>query len=302
MGRLISAEFRKILTTKLWWVLLIPTVAVALLWSWGGTALLSRLINGVADSGAFQRADFNIAAAPWSLLLFARTINISVIFPMVFGALALSSEITRKTITTSYLTASSRGSVLAGKVVTYTVWGLLYGLVVSGVTSLGLLLGSGSAQLPDAQGWSLMFLAGVVASLLWTLLGLGVGAIVGNTVATLITLLVYTLLVENVIGLLLGFQLPDSRLPGVLVNGSADGMTGATAARLIVDKLAALYQSSNLGEVISASDRQRVTDLVAAAAGARGAFDWWASGLIFAGWTAVFVGVGWLVSKSRDIT
>jgi ABC-2 type transport system permease protein len=296
MGRLVSAEFRKILTTKMWWALLIPTVAVALAWSWLGSLLTSTVIDQIANSAVMRQGQVNIGQLSWSVLFFARTINISAIFPMVFGALALSSEITRRTITTSYLTAPTRGSLLISKLVTYAAWGVAYGVVICGVTSLGLVLGSNPAQLPDAQGWTLMFLAGVVSSLLWTLLGLGVGALFGSVVGTVITLLVYTLLAENLVGLMLPYH-----WPGVLINGSADGLTGSVAARLLVDQTASLYQS-RLGQLIPEDGKQAFSDLIRVAAGAKGAFDWWASGLIFAGWAAVFVVIGWLVSKARDIT
>src|SRR5262245_23127481 len=133
MGRLISAEFRKILTVKMWWALLIPTVALAAPWSIGGNALIGAVLDQINSSAVASQLRLNFNNLPWSTLIFARTVNISAIFPMVFGALALSGEINRRTITTSYLTAPNRGSLLSAKVITYALWGLAFGVVIAGV-------------------------------------------------------------------------------------------------------------------------------------------------------------------------
>ncbi|MEV6602588.1 hypothetical protein [Kutzneria sp. NPDC051319] len=291
MGRLISAEFRKILTTKMWWALLIPTVALAALWSIGGNALIGAVLDQINNNTvvAQLRLDFN--HLPWSTLIFARTVNISAIFPIVFGALALSSEINRRTITTSYLTAPNRGSLLTAKLITYAVWGLVFGVVISAVASIGMLIASRPEQLPDAVSWLEIAASGVVSCMLWTLLGMGVGALFGSPIASIISLLLYTLLVENLIGSLL-----PGNWPGILINGSADGLTGSVASQLVVAKV------PNIGGLMTGEAQTLFSDLIRTAAGARGAFDWWISGLIFAAWAGVFAVGGWLMSKTRDIT
>jgi ABC-2 type transport system permease protein len=291
MGRLISAEFRKILTTKMWWALLIPTVALAALWSIGGNALIGALLDSINRSTVASELRLNLNDLPWSTLIFARTVNITALFPIVFGALALSSEINRRTITTSYLTAPNRGSLLGAKLITYAVWGLGFGIVISGVASIGMLIASRPEQLPDAVSWLEIAGAGVVSCMLWTLLAMGVGALFGSPIASIISLLLYTLLVENLIGSLL----PDN-WPGVLINGSADGLTGAVASQVVVDKV------DTISPFINNEAAQLFSDLIRAGAGARGAFDWWLSGLIFAAWTAAFAVGGWWMSRNRDIT
>ena len=49
MGMLINAEFRKILTTKLWWALMIPAFLLAFGWAWGTSALTTELISDALD-------------------------------------------------------------------------------------------------------------------------------------------------------------------------------------------------------------------------------------------------------------
>jgi ABC-2 type transport system permease protein len=291
MGRLISAEFRKILTTKRWWALLIPTAALAALWSVGGNLLIGALLDSINNNVVVSQLRLNFNNLPWSTLIFARTVNISAIFPIVFGALALSSEINRRTITTSYLTAPNRGSLLSAKLVTYAVWGLLFGVVITGVASIGMAFASRPEQLPDAVSWLEIAASGIVSCMLWTLLGMGVGALFGSPIASIISLLLYTLLVENIIGTLLPYN-----WPGILINGSADGLTGSVASQLVVAKV------PNIGGLMTGEAQQLFADLIRTGAGARGAFDWWISGLIFAAWAAVFAVGGWLMSKTRDIT
>jgi ABC-2 type transport system permease protein len=291
MGRLVSAEFRKILTTRMWWALLIPTVALAALWSIGGNALISVVLDQINSSPTASQLRLNLNDLPWSTLIFARTVNITALFPIVFGALAMSSEINRRTITTSYLTAPNRGSLLGAKLITYAVWGLAFGVVISGVASLGMVIASHPEQLPDAVSWLEIAASGIVSCMLWTLLAMGVGALFGSPIAAVISLLLYTLLVENVIGTFL----PDN-WPGVLINGSADGLTGAVASQVVVDKVA------TISPFFTVDIQDGLSQLIRAGAGARGAFDWWLSGLIFVAWTAVFAVGGWLMSKSRDIT
>jgi ABC-2 type transport system permease protein len=296
MGRLITAEFRKVATTRLWWALLIPAVALAFLWAFIWAKLATGFGQGISDDPTFQRLGLTFAGVPWNVFAVSRAINITTIFPMVFGALGVSSELQRRTITTSFLTAPSRASMLSAKAVVYAVWGLVYGLVIVGVAWLGTLAGSGGAYLPDAGGFVQLSVAGVIESVLWTLLGLGVGALLGSTTGSVVLLLIYSVLAEPILDLVL-----RNHIGGSLPNGSADGLTGSTAAQIFLDK-AQSYQNSPLIQSVGTDAWQTFVLLVRGVAGAIGAFDWWASGLIFLGWALVFFLGGLLINQRRDIT
>lgn len=296
MGRLITAEFRKIFTTKMWWILLIPAVVVAFGWSFFAAKLITSIAQSVRDDPTFQQAGATFQNVPWSVFALSRGINITTIFPMVFGALGLSSELHRRTITTSFLTAPNRFAMLSAKATTYLVWGLIYGVLISGIAALGMVAGSGGNYLPDANGFLLLALAGVIATLLWTLLGLGVGALLGSTTGSLVLLLIYTIIAEPIIDLVL-----HNHVAGVLPNGSADGLTGSTAAQIVVNKLQS-YSQTPLVQVVGQDAWNAFLNVIRIAAGAIGSYDWWASGLIFLGWTLVFFLGGLLVNQQRDIT
>jgi ABC-2 type transport system permease protein len=297
MGRLIKAEFRKILTTKLWWALLIPAVLLAAGWAWGASAWISGLISDASDEDFIREFDIPIEELSWTSIALTRSMNIATVFPMVFGALALASEISRKTITTSFLTAPNRASVLGAKAVTYVLWGLIYGAVVAGAASLGVLIGSQGRYLPEADDWILILMAGVLACILWTLLGMGVGALLGSPVGALVILLIYALLVGPVGELILFGVTEGSHAPGLMPNGSANGLTGSTATQLLFD------QAQNLvGSRISAEAQDNFETFFRALTGAPGAFALWISGLIFLAWTALFFGLGLMRNARRDIT
>jgi ABC-2 type transport system permease protein len=298
MGRLIKAEFRKILTTKLWWALLIPAVLLAAGWAWGASALITDIINDAADEDIIQEFDIPIDQLSWSAIALTRSMNIATIFPMVFGALALASEISRKTITTSFLTAPNRASVLGAKAVTYVLWGMIYGAVVAGAASLGAIIGSDSKYLPEAGDWLLILMSGILACMLWTLLGMGVGALLGSPVGALVILLIYALIVGPFGELVLFGVTEGSHLVGFMPNGSANGLTGSTATALLFDQAQGLAG----GTFIPPDAKDEFEQFFRALTGAPGAFALWISGLIFLVWTMIFFGFGIWRNARRDIT
>jgi ABC-2 type transport system permease protein len=299
MGRLIKAEFRKIFTTKLWWALLIPTVLLAFAWAWGFGAFISDIVDDVSDSDLLREARVQVGDMSWAVLALTRAMNIATLFPMVFGALALASEINRKTITTSFLTAPNRSAVLGAKAVTYVISGMLFGIAAAIGASIGTVLGSSSSYLPEAGDWFLVLLSGILAAILWTLLGMGVGALLGSPVGALVLLLIYAALVGPLGELVLFGVTNGSHLTGFLPNGSANGMTGATASELLFGQVQDLVGNS---AVLAQADTDTFDAAVRFAAGAPGAFSLWVSGLIFLGWTALFFGTGLIRNQRRDIT
>ena len=296
MGNLIKAEFRKILTTKLWWALLIPTVLLA----FGYAFALGKAVTGIGDfiksDGSLQKAGVNVDNLSIAVFALSRSINITSVFPMLFGALGLSSELHRRTITTTFLTASSRGAVLSAKAIVYVVWGLIYGVVISGMVAAGTAIATGGNYLPDASGFILILLSGVLECLLWTLLGLGFGALLGSPIGSVLILAIYTIAIEPVLDLVL-----HNTVAGILPNGAADGVTGATAGQILIDQLQS-FAHSPLAQIMGPDDWSRFLFSMRAAAGGIGALDWWASGLVFLGWAALFFGIGLFRNHTRDIT
>ncbi|GAA0240546.1 ABC transporter permease subunit [Saccharothrix mutabilis subsp. mutabilis] len=290
LGNLIKSEFRKTTTTNLWWGLMIPTVLIALGW-----ALVTGLIGkGLMDALSSTEAEaltevIGIDPSQWKVSLFgmARSINVATIFPMIFGGLAIANEINRKTITTTFLTAPNRVSALSAKLVVYVLWGAIYGIAIVASVSIGIAITSDANALPDAAGWLALAGVGVLSSILMTMFGVGVGALLTSVVGTTVVLLLYILIVENGIHIVLGIQ-GLSQVIGFLPNGAANGLTGSVASSLFLSSAGVV--PDDLLEGIRFS------------AGALGAFDWWLSGLIFLVWTTIFFLGGWAATQRKDIT
>lgn len=288
MVNLIRSEFRKFFSTNLWWALLIPMVALALGWAWVWSALGSEFAEAIGRNPFFQRVGLSIDDLPISGFGLARAINISTIFPMVVGGLAVAGEMQRKTITTTFLTAPSRFASLTAKLITYALVGLAYGLVIVGMASAGIALGSGSRTdlLPSAADWLALVGTGLLETLLWTLLAVGIGALFGNALATVLSLLLYSILAEN----LLVLAIPGHG-PAFFPNQSADGITSSLAGKAVLDKVGYIPSQFHDG----------VVEVVRTIAGSRGAYTWWIEALIFLVWAGIFFVAGWLVMQRRDV-
>ncbi|SDF93858.1 ABC-2 type transport system permease protein [Lentzea fradiae] len=290
MGNLVGAELRKTTTTGLWWGLLIPTAVLAL--GWGlATGMLGQFFVDFASSGDVDEVSDFLGVTPdqWKVSLFgmARAINVSTIFPMVFGAMAISSEISRRTITTTFLTAPSRMHALLAKMLVYVLWGAIYGLAIMLFLGVGVALTSSPGQLPDAGGWAMLTLVCVLSSILMTMFGVGVGALIPNVAGAVVLLLLYFLVIENVLhGVLAYLEVPA--VIGFLPNGSINGLTGSVSVDLFL---------SAAGVV-----PPEIEDVLRAIAGASGAQDWWLSGIVFLLWSGVVFAGGWAVTQAKDIT
>lgn len=300
MGRLIKAEFRKILTTKLWWGLLIIALLVAGAWAGMLSSLFDGLAEELSDSQLMRLAGVQLDDISFSVVFLTRAINIATIFPMLFGGLAIASELGRKTITTSFLTAPNRAMLLGAKGITYAIWGAIYGIAIICAATLGLVIGTGGDHLVGFSTWLATAAAGVLSCVLWTLLGLGVGALIGSPVGTVIVLLVYGLALGPISDLVFtGLAEGDPNIAGALPNGAANGLTGSTAADTLADEI----QANATGVTSVSSDLLAgFQDTARLAAGGLGSFGLLASAAIFFAWAMVFFALGLWRTQSRDIT
>jgi ABC-2 type transport system permease protein len=155
--------------------------------------------------------------------------RIGMLFAALVGAMAITAEIRYGTIRPTFLVTPRRGPVLAAKLAVSALAGILFGLLAEGLMA-GATTAALSARGIDNQltsGDYLQLLAGGTAAAgLWAMIGLGVGALSRNQVATLVGLCAWMLLVEN---LLLPF-VPDA---GRFTPGAA----GLAVAGSLADKL-----------------------------------------------------------------
>lgn len=297
MGRLIKAEFRKIMTTKLWWALLICAALLALGWAWMFSAAFAEVTDELGDE--LNDVNLRVGDISFTAVFMTRAINIATIFPLLFGGLALANEIGRKTITTSFLTAPTRPLLLGAKAITYVLWGAVFGVVIILSATLGLLIGTAGDGMVAFDVWLAIAGAGLLACILWTLLGLGVGALIGSPVATVVVLLIYGIVVGPIMDLAFtGISEGEPNIAGALPNGAANGLTGATAA----DNIAAEVQDAIGQGPIPPNLIEDIQNVGRLAAGGLGSFGLWASLGIFLAWTVLLFGLGLFRTQTRDIT
>lgn len=282
MGGLVKAEFRKIFTINLWWALLIPVAVLSFGAGWLGTGF-----------GTVSELEQQLGRPlPLGLLTVSMSTNFSTIFAALFGALAVSGEHRHKSITTTYLTGNPRGAVLAAKLIAYTNMGLLYGLVNVLFASIGGAIGAGFDGFGDPADWFAVGGAGVLAMVLWTLLGVGFGAMVTNSVLAIMLLLIYKFVFEFILSVfLMGSE--GGAFAAYLPVSAGSGIVGNLAVPVFISAIAGAREQFVPEEIF---------EILHFFFGGTYGHPWWLSLITFVGYTAVFIAGGWWVSRQRDVT
>jgi ABC-2 type transport system permease protein len=241
MSAAIRAELRKILTTRLWWVLLLAQAGylgfIGLVMAFSFTVDLTEA--GAAAGPVMSGVD--TATATYSLVN-----SIGYVFPLVIGSLAVTTEFRHRTIAQTLLVEPRRGVVLGAKLIATLPVGLLFGVV--GVVSLvgaaaPLLTWQGDgAFLTDPEVLKILAL-GVVVMALWALIGAAFGSVVTNQVAAVVVILAFTQLVEPIARLALSSVDALSGVARFLPGAAADAVIGAS----FYDEIAASTSLSRPG-------------------------------------------------------
>jgi len=267
MTAALRAEWRRVVSTRLWWALLIPVAALA---------LLVNLFGGLlGDAGI----DFPVLPAS-----VAFTLTLTAVFAAVYGAVAGAGEFRHRTITTTYLTAGGRGRVLVGKLVAGAGVGALYAAVAVLVGVAAGLLGQGRAG-PGAETLAGVAAVGVTVAALWGALGAAVGILLANQVGTLVALLVYLQVGELVLAAVLNNSdsEPLARLTPYLPGNAGDVAIYDFPVRALVGP--------------GYADR-----LVEQLTGVTAPPPWWGALSVLAGWTALAAVLAWTAGDRRDVT
>jgi ABC-type transport system involved in multi-copper enzyme maturation permease subunit len=195
-GRLLVAEWRKATTTKLTWLLCGIAVAYSVVQAVTLTLIAAGLLQGVPAQGEMLKDPAYIVT------LLGQT-STAATFVLVLGIIAMTGEFRHMTITTTFLGEPRRWRIVAAKMVLYAALGA--GLAV---VTLACVLASSAIALapfdhaPITATAVLHVLVGAIIGLaLYALLGVGLGAVITNQVAAIVTALIWTMLVEALVGL-----------------------------------------------------------------------------------------------------
>ncbi|SEB49866.1 hypothetical protein SAMN04489806_0869 [Paramicrobacterium humi] len=265
------AEFTKVFTTRIWWILLIILFSYVVLLAGGIGALFGATSKGLL--GAAQGVE-GMPTSGLAPLVYSFGTTVGYVFPFLLGALATTGEFRHQTLTPTFLATPKRGIVLGAKWATLLVIGAFFGVVAL----LGS-VGAGSAvlaafdidtALDSGDTWALIARS-VLAMALWAAIGVGLGSAVPNQVATVVIVLAFTQFVE-----------PILRSLGTLADWIGDvtkWLPGAASDALVGASFYSL-----------------------AGAGGGTSLEWWQGGLVLLAIAVVVSVIGWLVTWRRDIT
>ncbi|MEV1291427.1 hypothetical protein [Pseudonocardia sp. NPDC049635] len=273
----LHAEIRRTLSVKLWWLMLVPVVLLALAMSLFGS-LITLLVPAATETSSI-------------LLLagMASTLSMTAVVGAAFGALLAAGEFRHRTITLAYLTGT-RTQVLAAKVVVGGVVAGAYGLLVA---LLGPLLGGmvlGGQQLPGWGQLAGLGAVGVLVCALWGGFGVAVGTLVPNQAGAVALTVGYLLIGENL-------------LAGALRSGESSFGDPSVFARLTSflpgnASDVALYEAPVRAAGAGADARLVLEFLAGVSAPPPG----WVALLVLFAWTAAALALAVVVGGRRDIT
>jgi ABC-2 type transport system permease protein len=219
MPRLIRAEFRKLVTTRLWLWLLLASAA----WTVGYNALAIGLgqrsgsLTPPLSTAAGQHALFAIGAGGAGPLA------------AILAAAGVAGEYRHRTAAATFLGTPRRDRVITAKLVTYLLAGAGYALVCCAINvaiALPWLAARGiPASLADRGNLAVLG-AIIISTALFAMTGAGLGALLGSEVPTIAGLLLYLYVAEPLISHVTPLQGWTRYLPGV----AGDGLTQAAQA------------------------------------------------------------------------
>lgn len=267
MLRSLRSELLKLLTTRTWWVLAL----ILFVWVGFNSAGIAALGGVLVEQSQGAVGDEAIPA-----LVFSVVTAVGYVFPLLFGALASTSEFRHQTLTPTFLATPRRGAVLGGKVGAGLLGGVVLGVVgllgSVGVGALVMALVGVSPALDSSEHWALIARA-LLAMALWAVIGVGLGVLVPNQVAVIVSVLAFTQFLEPLLRLGASFWEWSAEIGRLLPGAATDALVGSS-----------------------------IYALALGGGGATAALEWWQGGLVLGGYAVVFIGLGALTTWRRDVT
>jgi hypothetical protein len=135
-------------------------------------------------------------------LVFGWAALLGPLFAALLGALAITGEFRNGTIRPTFLVTPRRGRVVAAKVLVSMLIASAFGLVAAAFA-----IGAGSAAIAtrgvvirlDGSDYAVLIAGCAAAAALWAAIGVGLGAVVRNQVATLVGICAWLLFVDSLL-------------------------------------------------------------------------------------------------------
>jgi ABC-2 type transport system permease protein len=190
-ARLIAGEFHKTFTNRSWIWLLGASMAI--------TALYASLTIAFGDTPGSFTAPMSSAQGQRTLMSVAAG---AAPFAAVLGVLGVTGEYRHRTVTATFLATPRRGRVVLAKLVAHAAIGAGYALVCSALTlaiTLPWLAGKNIDLAVGAGEVTATCAGAVIAVAVFGLIGVGLGALLREQVAAVVTVLVYLFIIENIL-------------------------------------------------------------------------------------------------------
>jgi hypothetical protein len=224
MRAALVAEYRKLVTTRLWWVLLL--VMAGYLAFLGAVLGFSVTLEPPEGTEVVPLRGVDAAVTVYSVINGG-----GYVFPLVIGSLAMTSEFRHHTITQTLLAEPRRTVFLGAKLVAAVPLALLYGVVgTAAVVAAGaplLALQGDGAYLSDGDVVTAL-VSGVLVTALWAVIGVAFGSLVTNQVAAVVVILAFTQLVEPIARTLFGAVDALEPVSQYLPGAAADAVIGGS--------------------------------------------------------------------------
>ncbi|MGY1745404.1 ABC transporter permease [Blastococcus sp. SYSU D00695] len=217
MTALVRSEWTKLFTTRTWLGLLLGSCALA----GGFAALFTGLAGQESDDGPGIPA---VGTPLYEELVFSIASNAKVLL-LILGIIGMTQEYRHRTATPTFLTTPRRGRVISAKLLAYGVAAVPMALAVLAVTVAVVMVYAGArGNAPSLSGDNLRTLgaAGLVL-VVFTVIGVGVGALVRNQVGAIVGALVYLNVIEPIVASIGAIAGAYKWLPGGAVQAVTAG-------------------------------------------------------------------------------
>jgi ABC-type transport system involved in multi-copper enzyme maturation permease subunit len=184
LTRLVGWELMKIRTTRTWQLLLVIGSIMVVIQA----GAVSAMAGSTMQPGQPPMPGLDDPAMLRTV--YASGFLTGYLFTLVLGVLGITTEYRHKTITTTLLTVPRRSRVVVAKLGAYLVAGFGFGLAFLAVALVtaavvisirGYPLGLGASGVPRTLALS------VLGCTVWTVFGLGLGTLVRNQIAAVVT-------------------------------------------------------------------------------------------------------------------
>lgn len=228
LSRSVSAEWRKVRATKIWWVLAIVLAVYS--------ALMATVFAFMFGALATEMGGVELPAGEAAELVYATVSTFGYVIPLLFGALMATGEIRHRTLALTFTLEPRRGIALTGKVVVLLLMGLVLGFAgVAGAVGAGgtvFAATGGHTALTDPAIWALLArILGAIA--IWAVIGFGVGLLVRNQAFAIVLTLVFTQFVEPVLRMAAGFWDWSASIAKFLPGAASDAFVGASVMHTV---------------------------------------------------------------------